>query len=308
MGGNCGREFSSPRKTLVGSTWDGAVSSDLAPPRICPNQSLEFHTLHVPSRVRPHLSDSTGRIMIVTVIAATLCACSISKNSRTIDETQTLSPRLIKVGDPVPKGGGVYKTGEPYLAGGKWYTPVDDRAYDQVGFASWYGDFFHGRRTANGEIYDMNALTAAHPTLPLPTYAIVTNLQNNRSVVVRVNDRGPYHDNRIIDLSHRAAELLGLYNHGTAPVRVRYFAPAPLNGDDSLERSILAQQPWAAHITGAAAEAGSAKNNMLSVAAMTAGKPLVVEKGNFEGRRLSGSWNTAWEPAVAANAIPSSSR
>ena len=85
------------------------------------------------------------------------------------------------MGDPVPKGGGVFKLGDPYLAGGKWYVPVNDRAYDRIGLASWYGDFFHGRRTANGEIYDMNALTGAHPTLPLPTYAAVTNLANNRT-------------------------------------------------------------------------------------------------------------------------------
>ena len=132
----------------------------------------------------------------------------MNKTSRTtVDETQALSPRVIKVGDPVPKGGGEYKLGSAYLAGGKWYVPVNDQSYDETGIASWYGDFFHGRRTANGEIYDMNALTAAHPTLPMPTYATVTNLANDRTIVVRINDRGPYHDGRIIDLSHKAAEL-----------------------------------------------------------------------------------------------------
>ncbi|MBJ7536000.1 septal ring lytic transglycosylase RlpA family protein [Rhodomicrobium vannielii ATCC 17100] len=182
--------------------------------------------------------------MIVTALVASLGACTTQKSP--VDETQTLSPRVIKVGDPVPKGGGEYKLGKAYLANGKWYQPVNDVNYDQVGLASWYGDFFHGRKTANGEIYDMGALTAAHPTLPMPTYAQVTNLDNNRTVIVRINDRGPYHDGRIIDLSRKAAELLGFHGRGTAAVRVRYFAPAPLNGDDHLERSILAKQPWAA--------------------------------------------------------------
>ncbi|MFZ1108660.1 MAG: septal ring lytic transglycosylase RlpA family protein [Rhodomicrobium sp.] len=234
--------------------------------------------------------------MIVTALVASLCACSVSKDSRShVDETQTLSPRVIRVGDPVPKGGGVFKIGDPYLAGGKWYHPVNDTSYDEVGLASWYGDFFHGRKTANGEVYDMNALSAAHPTLPMPTYAAVTNLSNNRTVVVRVNDRGPYHDGRIIDLSHRAAELLGFYGHGTTAVRVRYYAPAPLDGDDSLERSILARQPWATHVSNAAPPPASATANLFAAAAMKADPPLVVKKGDFEkpSRPNSGGWATS---------------
>ncbi len=238
--------------------------------------------------------------MIVTALVASLCACSVSKNSHTADETQQLSPRMIKVGDPIPKGGGVYKLGDPYLAGGKWYVPVHDRSYDQVGLASWYGDFFHGRRTANGEVYDMHALTAAHPTLPMPTYATVTNLANNRTVVVRINDRGPYHDGRIIDLSHKAAELLGFFGHGTAPVRVRYFAPAPLNGDDSLERSILSKQPWAPRVVGSAETQKSPQSNLLAAAAVTVDRPLVVKKGSFEKNRFEGAGR--WAPNLQLSA------
>jgi rare lipoprotein A len=104
---------------------------------------------------------------------------------------------------------------------------------------------FHGRRTANGEIYDMEALTAAHPTLPLPSYARVTNLRNGRSLVVRVNDRGPYARGRIIDLSWAVASLLQIHVAGTAPVRVQYLGPAPLDGNDGYERRVLARQPWA---------------------------------------------------------------
>jgi rare lipoprotein A len=157
---------------------------------------------------------------------------------------QRLGERIIPLGQPVPKGGGYYTVGKPYEIGGDWYTPQEDSAYDRVGSASWYGELFHGRRTANGEIYDMDRLSAAHPTLPLPVYARVTNLNNGRSIVVRINDRGPYARDRIIDLSRRSAELLGFRGHGTATVRVKYLGRAPLNGDDTYERRYLASQSW----------------------------------------------------------------
>jgi len=226
------------------------------------------------------------------------------------DETRHLSPRLIRVGDPVPKGGGVFKLGDPYLANGKWYVPANDHSYDRTGLASWYGDFFHGRQTANGEVYDMNALTAAHPTLPLPTYAAVTNLLNNRTVVVRINDRGPYHDDRIIDLSHKAAQVLGFYGRGTAPVRVRYLGAAPLNGDDSYERSVLAKQPWSPRVISDAAKPASPQHNMLAAAVATTEWPVVVKKGGFEGPRASqgGKWLTASEPTLASQALHMSAR
>src|ERR1051325_4886866 len=104
---------------------------------------------------------------------------------------------------------------------------------------------FHGRRTANGEIYDMDRLSAAHPTLPLPVYAQVTNLANGRTIVVRINDRGPYARDRVIDLSRRSAELLGFRANGSTDVRVRYLRRAPLNGDDSYEQRFAASQSWA---------------------------------------------------------------
>ena len=278
-------------------------------PSIRPNLPLVFDGLASERQLQRIVNESTARIMIVSALIASLCACSVPKKPSTVDETHTLSPRVIKVGDPVPKGGGVYKLGDPYLAGGKWYTPVNDQSYDQVGLASWYGDFFHGRRTANGEIYDMGALTAAHPTLPMPTYASVTNLANNRTVVVRINDRGPYHDGRIIDLSHKAAELLGFYGHGTAAVRVRYFSPAPINGDDRLERSILAKQPWAAHVI-ASGPAKSPSNTFLAAAAITVDKPLVVRKGGFEKSRDEGigGWVTSATPVLSSNTAFSGQR
>ena len=117
------------------------------------------------------------------------------------------SARVVEPGEPVPKGGGVYRVGKPYTIAGREYVPQEDINYSAVGMASWYGDDFHGRYTANGEIFDMNSISAAHPTLPLPSYVRVTNLANHKSIVVRVNDRGPYVGDRVIDLSvqHRAS-------------------------------------------------------------------------------------------------------
>lgn len=146
----------------------------------------------------------------------------------------------------MPRGGGVYKIGAPYQVAGRWYFPREEPHYDQTGIASWYGVDFHGRKTANGEVFDMNALTAAHPTLPLPSYVTVTNLQNGRSLLVRVNDRGPYAHGRLIDLSRRTAQELGLEQAGTGRVRVRFHGRAPLDGNDRSEQAFLAGQPWAA--------------------------------------------------------------
>ncbi len=141
------------------------------------------------------------------------------------------SPR-VTTSRVVRKGGGRRQIGRPYKIKGKWYTPNEDFGYDRTGQASWYGPNFHGRLTANGEIYDQYALTAAHPTFPLPSYARVTNLANGRSVIVRVNDRGPYHEGRIIDLSARASALLNYQHLGIANVRVEYIRQAPLHGLD----------------------------------------------------------------------------
>ncbi len=122
--------------------------------------------------------------------------------------------------EAISSQGGCYKIGNPYKVRGKWYYPKEDYNYSETGIASWYGEDFHAKKTANGEKYDMNALTAAHRTLPLPSIVKVTNLQNGRSLVLRVNDRGPYASNRIIDVSKRAAGLLGFQTQGTTKVRV----------------------------------------------------------------------------------------
>jgi rare lipoprotein A len=165
-------------------------------------------------------------------MCAAMCLALAHCSSSNVDYGVAASPRVIDPGEPVPKGGGTYRVGQPYVVGGRMYVPQYDAHYTAVGFASWYGDDFTGRYTANGEIFDMNSISAAHPTMPLPSYARVTNLQNGHSLIVRVNDRGPYARNRIIDLSMRAAHLLGLIHSGTAPVRVEYVGPAPIEGSD----------------------------------------------------------------------------
>ncbi len=163
------------------------------------------------------------------VLCLLLANCSNSVDSR---YGVSASPRVVDDGEPVPKGGGVYRVGAPYMVGGRVYVPEDNPQYQATGLASWYGADFHGRLTANHEVFDANGISAAHPTLPLPSYARVTNLSNGRSLIVRVNDRGPYHGNRIIDVSTQAAHLLGFRESGTAWVRVEYVGRAPIQGSD----------------------------------------------------------------------------
>jgi rare lipoprotein A len=129
-----------------------------------------------------------------------------------------------KINPPDHSAHGAYKVGNPYQIEGVWYYPAEDYGYDETGIASWYGPGFHQKFTANGEVFDQNDLTAAHRTLPMPCFVRVTNLDNGRSIVLRVNDRGPYARGRIIDLSRRSAQLLGYENIGTAKVRVQIMA------------------------------------------------------------------------------------
>jgi rare lipoprotein A len=179
------------------------------------------------------------------VAAAALClalanCASSNKFASRVDPKYGVSssPRVVADGDPVPKGGGTYRVGKPYVVAGRVYVPEEDVNYRAEGLASWYGDDFHGRLTANGEVFDMDSLSAAHPTLPMPCYARVTNLSNGKSLIVRVNDRGPYHGNRLIDVSNKAAELLEFKGNGVARVRVEYVGRAPLEGSD--DRQLMA--------------------------------------------------------------------
>ncbi len=142
------------------------------------------------------------------------------------------------VKDPAPIVSGTMR---PYQVRGRWYTPKEQPNYDEVGMASWYGDAFNGRPTSTGERFDMHALTAAHKTLPLPGLVEVTNLTNGRRIVARVNDRGPFVDGRIIDLSREAADELDMRRDGVARVRVRYLGQAPRLGGGTVLRAEAAR-------------------------------------------------------------------
>jgi rare lipoprotein A len=174
------------------------------------------------------------RAGVAAVLCGALANCSSSTIISKLDPRYGVSssPRVVAPGEPVPKGGGAYRIGNPYVVGGRTYVPEDNPNYSAEGLASWYGEDFHGRETANGEVYDMHGISAAHPTLPMPSYVRVTNLGNGRSLIVRVNDRGPYHANRLIDLSAKAARLLDFHGDGVARVRVEYVSRAPLEGSD----------------------------------------------------------------------------
>lgn len=247
-------------------------------------------------------------LVVVTALIAALMVSGCSKRTKRVPNNEGLSKRVVQYGQPVPKGGGRYKVGKPYKIAGRWYRPKEDPGYNRVGVASWYGDLFHGRYTANGEVFDMDALTAAHTTLPLPSYVRVTNLKNGRSLVLRVNDRGPYAHDRIIDLSRASARALDFARAGTAKVRVQYLGPAPLNGDDSLERRVYASQSWSRHAS--LSKSAKASRNRTLVAAVNeeiAADSIVVGSIPKEtaASPVAGQWSTK---AVAVPAHKTLSR
>lgn len=168
------------------------------------------------------------RVVCVLLLAAVLAGCGTS-------------------GGPGSSSVGGYKIGKPYQVKGVWYYPAEDFNYRETGIASWYGPGFHAKSTANGERYDQNDMTAAHRTLPMPSIVRVTNLENGRSIVVRVNDRGPFANNRIIDMSKRGAETLGFIGKGTARVQVEVMkaesqavAAAAKRGESTREYPVMA--------------------------------------------------------------------
>ena len=201
-------------------------------------------------------------------------------------EYGTASPRVTSNPNP-PKGGGRYQVGRPYTVRGQVYTPAEDPDYVAMGSASWYGADFHGRRTANGEIFSANAITGAHPTLPLPSYVRVTNQANGRSVIVRVNDRGPYMPGRIMDLSYRAASMLGYVNNGHTQIKAEYVGPAPLEGDDT--RMLMASYSGPADFGGGNTQFAQADNT----------NSLADIAGNFFGSIFSYADTTPQEQDVA---------
>ncbi len=167
-------------------------------------------------------------VLVIAGLAVSGCSSKKAKHGALDPFAGTGSPYYTGKGDP-PRGSGRYYVGKPYKVAGRWFKPKEQPNYDATGPASWYGEDFHRRMTSNGEWFNMNDLTAAHPTLPLPSYVKVTNLDNGREVIVRVNDRGPFVGPRIIDMSKRSAEVLGYKEKGKTKVRVQYIGPAPIN-------------------------------------------------------------------------------
>jgi len=180
----------------------------------------------------------------------------------------------------LPNGtGGIHKTGNPYNIGGRWYTPMPyENGYDETGVASWYGRDFDGKPTANGETYDMHALSAAHKTLPLPTLVRVTNLENGRSVIVRVNDRGPFVKERLIDLSYAAAKELGYARKGTAHVRVQSLQLPPPTKQETLAMGAklkAADHPNSVHVS---------SPDVLTAPATAASGKIFIQLGAFSSK------------------------
>ncbi len=190
---------------------------------------------------RPERGAARGSsLAVAATVALVLGACAQKPNvDPRLAVTTPTPPKVVAEGEPVPKGGGVEQAAEAAVTPTKTFVAgVQPDGYSAEGLASWYGSQFHGRMTSNGEVFDMASITAAHPSLPLPSYARVTNTSNGKSIVVRVNDRGPFHKNRLIDVSSRTAEILDFKRKGMARVRIDYVGPASLNGSD--EEKLLA--------------------------------------------------------------------
>lgn len=223
-------------------------------------------------------------LLLLALGVALSCCSPFGKKANRDPFAGKGSPHYQGSGD-VPWGGGRYHVGKPYQVAGRWFTPKEQPNYDKKGLASWYGDDFHRRKTANGEFFDMNRLTAAHATLPLPSYVKVTNLENGREAVLRVNDRGPFVDTRVIDVSKQAAKVLDFKHRGTVKVRVQYIGPAPL-GDNgahlmAMNRELERGTPMRKMIAAAAHRKGDAPQPDVVVAetkpVKKAAPPVAVE-------------------------------
>ena len=222
------------------------------------------------------------RVALLLVIGLLLAACG----GIAPQYSQGLGPRT-----PHP----TYKIGGPYTVKGVTYYPHVDYAYDQTGLASWYGEAFDGQYTANGEVFDLNQITAAHKTLPLPSIVEIINLQNNRALRVRVNDRGPFVDGRVIDVSRRVAQLLGFERSGTALVRVRILK------DESVQAEAAAAQGMVSNGSAFAAAAPTAPPEL---APITAPRPALAPMAVATGAAPSMQIGAAAAPVAVAAATP----
>jgi rare lipoprotein A len=174
-----------------------------------------------------------ARAIAVSVIG--LCVAQCMPETKLASVVPEVVTQTFNKSEPesLPKGVGYNKTGKPYTVAGKLYVPREEKGYSATGLASWYGTSFHGRETANGEVFDRNSISIAHPTMPLPSYVRVTNVLNGRSIIARVNDRGPFHGNRLVDVSEKVAIGLNFKHLGTARLKVDYIGRAPVSTDDT---------------------------------------------------------------------------
>ncbi len=227
------------------------------------------------------ISRRTLFFLLLLSLALTACGTVSGPRGGATDTTRDGAPSqqvdVDSIPDAVPRAERRSRYGNPstYAVAGKTYRIMSDsEGYQESGIASWYGTKFHGRRTSSGEPYDMHGMTAAHKTLPLPTYAEVTNLQNGRKVIVKINDRGPFHANRLIDLSHAAASKLGILATGTGLVEVRTITPGTTpqcsGCRDAQELPSGADAP-----TAVAAETGDGESNTVK---------LYLQAGAFSNR------------------------
>ncbi|MEL7544811.1 MAG: septal ring lytic transglycosylase RlpA family protein [Pseudomonadota bacterium] len=242
-----------PRGTLAleqARTGQAPAGPLLGAPQLARPDVSRLAGLNVPRPQPAERPDSTaldGRHLEALIQSPKPVAEVVPLRAAALSQPRRVTPPRVTPGLPasrIPRGGGYAKVGKPYKIGTRTYYPRRDPSYNRVGIASWYGTAFHGKKTANGERFDMGRLSAAHPTLPLPSLVEVTNLANGRRLIVRVNDRGPYAHGRIIDLSRAVARHLNFQHLGTTKVRVRYVGPAPLDGSDAREVSYLKRQPW----------------------------------------------------------------
>ncbi|MDR1026364.1 MAG: septal ring lytic transglycosylase RlpA family protein [Lactobacillus sp.] len=244
------------------------------------------------------------RLSLILLLAITLGLSSCG------GETEVVGSPYLQA-NAIKSQGGTYKIGKPYTILGQYYIPQEDYNYSEIGTASWYGKDFHAKKTANGEDYDMNTLTAAHRTLPMPSIVKVTNLENGRSLVLRVNDRGPFAKNRIIDISKRGAQLLGFQEQGTAKVKVEILAKESkalknaLLGiaDDTTSTSTYSSQTYEEdvdrrYLIGAQAYVSQAS----TVSSTSTNKGIYVQAGSFTNPDTANDMSTKLK-SVGSNFI-----
>jgi rare lipoprotein A len=236
-------------------------------------------------------------VLVIAGLAVSGCSSKKAKQGALNPFAGAGSPYYTGQGEP-PRGGGRYHIGKPYRVAGRWFKPREQAKYDVIGPASWYGEDFHRRMTSNGEWFNMNDLTAAHPTLPLPSYVKVTNLDNGREVIVRVNDRGPFVGPRIIDMSKRSAEVLDFKEKGKTKVRVQFIGAAPLNDPGThlaaMNRELQQGTPLKAMI------AAADRSEATMVAAVSEPMPFVAAQPNIVRTAASSARQTAVPQAAAA--------